>query len=202
MKANFTEEINLLLRKHQRRAKDWKFNRAITVLHKWAKRMIANFHLGIGIPALMIERLGRKLGRFTCGRNPFGLRDEIAIDEGALYELPLYMVIVTVLHELVHSWQEHHGMKPRSKNPHYHNAEFRQKARSLGLLVGVWGHTQCTPGNTPLLNLFKKYGFKVPEIPEPKPFPQRQRRLKFKGGIGKDGRKKDKGVQAVQVGES
>lgn len=52
-------------------------------LHTWTDRFVLEFKLKIKeIPALMIERIGRsRYGHFKSGRNGFGLRNEIAINE-------------------------------------------------------------------------------------------------------------------------
>lgn len=116
----------------------------------------------------MIKPLRRaRLGHYMPGRNAFGLRDEVAIDQDHAKTDPYWQIIGSLLHELIHAWQEHNG-KPPSRNSHnYHNKEFREKAAVLGLIVDQYGHTKYAPGDTPFLNLLRKCGVEVPEIPEP-----------------------------------
>ena len=78
----------------------------------------------------MIEGLRRRYRQFRCGRNGFGLVDEIALDESHLACDPYAETPDTLLHESLHSWQKRHG-RPGWRN--YHNRQFRQKALSLGL---------------------------------------------------------------------
>lgn len=154
------ETINLELRSHQQTIDDWNFRQVAFDLHQWAERMVLEFKLEIPPPCLAIEYLGRgRLGHFRRGRNGFGLRDEIAIDQKHLNRGPLWDVYGTLLHELLHSWQEHHG-RPGRRN--YHNKEFRDKACSLGLLIDEAGHTRYAAGETPFALLMYRYGIERP----------------------------------------
>src|ERR1041385_2195748 len=156
------EQINVALRNHQANAKTWNFQPVASDLHKWAERYIFEFKLQIGVPALLIERLKGRYGHFRGGRNGFGIVDEIGIDESHVRQSPYWRVCGTLLHELLHAWQEHHG-KPGRRN--YHNDQFRKKALALGLQIDQRGFTQYIPGDTPFLALLKKYGIVPVNIP-------------------------------------
>jgi len=163
------EPINLALRDHQAKLEEWNFHHDATALHLSAERMIVEFKLKIPVPCLLIKRLSRRYGHFHRGRNGFGLKDEIAIDEDHIRNSPFWRVCGTLLHELLHSWQEHHG-DPSSRN--YHNGQLRRKAASLGLVINKGGHTQYQPGETPFFSFLQKHGIEVPAIPpvqEPRP---------------------------------
>ena len=171
MRVSANETINIALRDHQQSIEEWKFSEVATDLHRWAERMTLEFKLEITVPpALMLEHLRRRLGHYRRGRNAFGLRDELAIDLEHLQTDSYWQVLGTLLHELLHSWQEHNGRPPSLKSHNYHNKELRNKALSLGLIVDAQGHTQYAPGDTPFLSILQKYGVEVPEIremPEP-----------------------------------
>jgi len=158
------EEINLALREHQSSAGTWDFQGVAADLHRWADRFTLKFKLQIGTPALTIERLRGAYGHFRRGRNGFGLIDEIAIDEDHVRHNPYWLVCGTVLHELLHSWQQHHGKPGRGK---YHNRQFRAKALILGLKIDERGVTEYIPGDTPFFSLLKKHGISPPDIPQP-----------------------------------
>jgi len=165
---NSVETINIALRDHQNRADDWLFHQLASDLHVWSERMILDFKLEINnIPALMIERLRKRLGHYRRGRNSFGLKDEIALDEHHVRSDPYWQVLGTLAHECIHLWQEYNGKPSGPNSRNYHNKEYRQKAGELGLVVDQYGHTQYTPGNTQFLRLLRKYDVQVPEIPEP-----------------------------------
>jgi hypothetical protein len=155
------EPINLALRENQRQVDDWEFGRPAAVLHVWAERMVFEFKLDVGVPSLLIERLRRpRLGHFRYGRNGFGLKEEIAIDTRHLTRGRAHDILGTLLHELLHSWQQTHG---RPSKGNYHNREFRVKALALGLIVDRHGHTDCARGETPFIALLWEHGIKIPE---------------------------------------
>lgn len=181
METESAEPINFALRDHQTTVKDWNFKELTTDLHNWAERIIFEFKLETGIPALMMERLRRtRLGHYRPGRNAFGLRDEVAIDQDHAQTSSYWRVLGSLLHELIHAWQEHNGTPPSAKSHNYHNKQFRKKALSLGLIVDHRGYTQYAPGDTPFLNLLRKSGLEVPEIPEPEPVLVRPSRTKLR----------------------
>lgn len=160
------EHINAELRTHQESASDWELTKTMRDLHAWGDRFVVEFKLNIGPPALMVERLRSHLGHYRPGRNAFGLRDEIAIHDEHLAASPYWRVLGTLLHECLHSWQEHNGTPPASTAWNYHNREFRDKAKSLGLIVDKYGHTAYAPGDTPFFLVLSKYGISQPDVPD------------------------------------
>lgn len=170
MEAKSPETINRALRRHQVKVDDWDFRKVAADLHTWAERMVLEFKLETEeVPALMIERLRMCLGHYRIGRNGFGINDEIGLDERHVRASPYWEVLGTLAHEILHLWQEHNGKPPGPNSRNYHNKQYREKAQEIGLIVDQYGHTQYAPGDTPFLNLLRKYGLQVPEIPQPEP---------------------------------
>jgi hypothetical protein len=157
------ETVNLTLRDHQKSTPSWDFNAVVSELHVWAERMILEFKLEIPVPCLLIEGLKRRYGHFRPGRNGFGLKDEIGMDEGHVRHSPFWRVCGTLLHELLHEWQDYHGRRGRRN---YHNKQFRKKAASLGLIIDQRGFTQYSPGDSAFFSLLKRYGIQAPELPK------------------------------------
>ena len=156
------EPINQVLREHQEALGDWDFSADIRELHRFAEEMIFEFKLEIPIPCLSVEKLRGAYGHFRHGRNGFGLRDEIAIDRCHLKGNARWRILGTLLHELLHSWQEHHG-KPGKAN--YHNRPFRQKARSFGLIVDETGCTDFDlSAVSPFAGFLEKHQVQVPAV--------------------------------------
>ncbi len=118
------ELINIQLRAHQTTVEDWPLAAVIKDLHGWAERMIVEFKLEIGVPALMTEPLRGRLGHYRIGRNGFGPNDEIAIDRQHAGQSLYWEVLGSLLHELLHSWQEHHERPPSRGSWNYHNKQF------------------------------------------------------------------------------
>jgi hypothetical protein len=154
-----SEVINEKLRQHQQDVGSWQYSAVMSDLHVWAERMNVEFKLNTGCPPLRIDRLRRAYGQFRRGRNSFGLRDEIAIDKDHLDLYPYWRVLGTLFHELLHSWQEHHGTPSSSK---YHNRQFRTMAAGYGLLVSRSGFTQYRSGETPFMLFLARYGVTPP----------------------------------------
>ncbi len=143
---------------------DWNHRDLLCELHRWAKILDFEFNLKIPTIVLCVDRLRRAtLGHFRPGHNGFGLRHEIAINHTHPVHREPWEVLGTLLHELLHAWQEAHG-RPGKGN--YHNREFHDKALACGLIVDEWGHTQYAP-QSPFFDLLRKHGVFVPEIPVP-----------------------------------
>lgn len=166
-----TQTIYFALAKHQR-DEAWAGQEMISGLQSWAARFIVEFRLDIGDIALCVDRLpSGQYGHFRQGHNGFGLRGEIAINARYLSgQRQVWEVLGTLLHELLHAWQEVHGT-PGKRN--HHNAEIQAKARELGLNIdrrGVTGYA----ADSPFKDLLRKCGVSVPEY-EVKPPTERPR---------------------------
>jgi hypothetical protein len=158
--------INRTLGNHQASRKDWQFSALLANLQIWTNRIVDEFKLEIPAPALMVAPLStRCLGHFRPGRNGFGLRNEIAIDALHVRTSEYWEVIGTLVHELLHSWQQEHGTPPKPSSWNYHNREFRRKAESLGLVVDRYGCQHYAPAPTPFTTLLDRYGLIRPDLP-------------------------------------
>ncbi len=154
-----TQTIYAALAKHQR-DESWHRQEMVAGLQTWAARFIVEFKLDIDNIALCIDRLpSGRYGHFRRGHNGFGLKNEIAINARYLGgERQVWEVLGTLLHELLHAWQETHGT-PGKRN--HHNAEFQDKARALGLNIDRRGLTGYA-ADSPFKELLRKWGVSVP----------------------------------------
>jgi len=161
------EKINTELRQHQISLDaEWQFGKAAADLHIWAERMIVEFKLDIGTPAIAIDVTSVfTLGTFRYGRNGLGLKDETTVSRCHLTGDPYWTVLATLLHEALHSWQQYHGSPPSPNSWNYHNREFRDKAIELGLVVDSRGCQRIAVGPTPFHTLLSKHGVTVPDTP-------------------------------------
>ncbi len=137
-------------------------------LRLWADRFIVEFNLEIPEVSLAIDHLRcDRYGHFRYGHNGFGLKGEIALNVRYLFgQRESWEVLGTLLHELLHAWQQAHG-KPGKNN--YHNREFCEKAKSLGLLIDKRGVTGYA-AESPFKDLLRRFDVDVPffEMPLPK----------------------------------
>ena len=146
----------------------WELRDLLRELHRWVGILVFEFKLEIPDVALCVDRLRfRRLGHFRGGRNGFGLEGEIGINRRHIHGKEFWEVLGTLLHELLHAWQQAHG-EPGTGN--YHNVQFRRKAVEFGLMVDQRGYQQYEP-NGPFMLLLRKHGVHVPKLPEPTPSP-------------------------------
>jgi len=149
--------------RHQR-TENWFGRDLAAVMQTWAERFNLEFKLQVPQISLRIDRLRcTRLGHFRPGHNGFGLKGEVALN--SLYLTPTAEAVFgkmeslgTLLHELLHAWQQAHG-KPGARN--YPNIQFRTKALSLGLIVDDRGHTTYAL-ESPFKVLLRQYGVDVP----------------------------------------
>lgn len=138
-------------------------------LNRFAQVLVDHFELDIDEFVVGIDRLRRnRLGQFRYGTNALGLRAEIIISTAHILASTetgeVWRIFGTLLHELLHAWQERHG-KPGRRN--YHNREFRRRSSELGLIVDQRGVTEYAP-TSPFMALLEGQGIAVPDLSEPK----------------------------------
>jgi hypothetical protein len=142
----------------------WQHRDLAKELHRWAVIFNAEFNLQVAEVALRVDWLSfRTLGHFRPGHNGFGLKGEIAVNERYLRSREPWQILGTVLHELLHAWQQDYG-KPGK--PPYHNKQFRDKALELGLVIDEDGVTQYLAVSR-FKDLLMRYGVQIPEHPLP-----------------------------------
>lgn len=156
------------LARHQRE-EEWGQRDRFCCFQEWAERF--DFEFELQIPELTL-RVGvlpvSRLGHFRYGHNDMGLRGEVAINARYVSRLPLWEVLGVLLHEQLHAWQQAHGT-PGKRN--YHNAEYREKAESLGLIVDERGFMGYA-AESRFKDLLRRHGIDVSEAPSP---PQERR---------------------------
>jgi hypothetical protein len=159
-------------------AEAWFGRPVMQTLQLWTDSFNVEFKLEIPEVSLAIESLRCSVyGHFRYGHNGFGLKGEIAINARYLFgQRSSWEVLGTLLHELLHAWQQAYG-KPGKGN--YHNREFREKAQSLGLFIDKRGVTGYA-AESPFKDVLRRYEVDVPffEIPLPREKPVGESKLK------------------------
>lgn len=164
------EPINSALRAHALDVEGWRLGPLVRELHRWVDIFDEELQLGLETPALEIDKMRiRTAGTYRRGRNGHGLLHDVTLNERHL-DQGMAETLDTLLHELIHLWQELHG-KPGKGN--YHNAEFRSKALSFGLHIDQWDHSLGV-GLGPFRDLLKKYGVDESVLPVPQSEPIRR----------------------------
>jgi len=89
---------------------------------------------------ITLQRERRTYGYFSHGRfaqtQTGELVDEIAMNPGYFAVCPIEETLSTLVHEMVHQWQHHHG-KPGRRG--YHNREWGDKMEAIGLMPSDTG---------------------------------------------------------------
>jgi hypothetical protein len=149
-----------LLAGHQR-SEPWAGQKLIAELQGWAERFNVAFKLNVPEIALCLDRLHvNRYGHFRYGHNGFGLKGEIAVNIRYLFgERASWEVLGTLLHELLHAWQQVHGTPGKGN---YHNRQFRTKALGLGLIIDRRGVTDYA-ADSPFKELLRRYGVALPD---------------------------------------
>jgi len=158
------ETINSTLRQHQQSVETWDPKEKVQQFVLWEERFASAFKLDIGVPAFTVQRLRcTRYGHFQPGRDGFGLLGEVAINEMYVGPQLSWQNLATQLHELGHVHQARTG-KPGKGN--YHNKQFRDWAKSVGLIVDAAGHTRVLPPPSPFWDLLRKWDFPIPATAE------------------------------------
>lgn len=156
-----TVDVYAVLASHQR-TEEWSHRDLVVLLQKCSDLFIREFKLDVPGVVLRVDQLPRSCyGHFRRGHNGFGLKGEIAINSVYLADRELWEVLGTLLHELLHVWQHAHGSPGSGK---VHNAEFRRKAESLGLIIDARGVTLYA-ADGPFQQLLRSHGLRVPSEP-------------------------------------
>jgi hypothetical protein len=143
MKANrtLTEKININIMENELDATDWNLNGLAWELYWWTTFFNIRFFKDtpVPIPALTFEKSRvTTLGHYRIGRNDFAVREQINLNKLHLNR-PLWDILATLLHEMVHSWEYCYlPEKERTKN-WYHTKTFRQKMEEFGIICDEKG---------------------------------------------------------------
>lgn len=155
-----SEQINQTVRDHELAVK-WDYQLAAESLHRWFDIFNDAFFDGkLPVAFLGFARTRvTNLGHYQPGRNSVGALHEINLNTRYL-DRPLGEVLGTLLHEMIHQWQELFG-KPGKGT--YHNKQFTAKCAQLGIPC-TGGHCSYTQGYTnPFVALLRQHGLDIEE---------------------------------------
>ena len=115
------------------------YNRAAAYLNNIFDLLNARYFEGaLSRPIITIQSTPKAYGHYTLYDawsvdGDKGMR-EINIGAGTLSR-PIENVVATLLHEMVHYWNDTNGIKDASRGNTYHNKNFKAKAEACDLLV-------------------------------------------------------------------
>ena len=132
--------------------------------HRWKAIYVSEFKIELPPVAFCIKSTRANCyGYFRPGVNEFGLTREIAINHHYIGRREKWQVLGTLLHELLHAWQDAFGDAGKRN---YHNKQLRAKAKGYGLDIDSRGYTQYDV-ESPFKELLAKHGVNVPVHEEP-----------------------------------
>lgn len=147
------------------------------------------------VPIITVQSTPKAYGHFTCGKvwmNAHG-DDQYEINIGAgTLNRPIENVVSTLLHEMVHLYNQMHCIKDCSRGNTYHNKRFKAKAEEVGLIIeydSKIGWSVTSPSEE-LLDYIIKQGWEDILI-------NRNDGLRISGGSG-DGDKKKSSTRKYQ----
>ena len=133
------EATNEQIREHEIQTTEWRFSKLSKEFYVWFERFNERFFAGkLPTVAISFKRTRiNSLGHYVIDRNEFGLKWNINLNSVHL-ERPLAEILKTLLHEMIHQWQESFG---KNSKGNYHNVEYQKKSRELGIQVNAQGVT-------------------------------------------------------------
>lgn len=136
------EQVARAIRQHQLEESNlWKYRDLVAELHTWVDRFHKDFELNVPTPIIAITPLRRNiLATYRLGRNEIGARTTITFNERWIPLRPLADTLVTLIHELVHAYEEWH--LGREKGGFYHTKAWREKMEEIGIIADDHGVAQ------------------------------------------------------------
>lgn len=147
----------------------WRYRDVIRDLCTWVDRFnSAFFSSRLPPPVLSVERMRLGMaGSYQCDRDGMGLRHRITLN--AIYlDRGENAMLETLLHELVHEWEE--VDQGRKRGGAYHSTAFRAKAQQLGIPTDERGRSLGAPSEGRFARLLAQCGLDAspPPVGQPK----------------------------------
>ncbi len=139
---NMNESVNIAIMENELSAIDWDLNPLVNELYWFVDLFQIVFFKDqpVPIPALTFEKTRvNNLGHYRIGRNDWAVREQINLNRLYLYR-PLWSVLATLLHELVHSWEFTYVPQEKRTKSWYHSKAFRDRMAEFGILCNHNGN--------------------------------------------------------------
>ncbi len=130
------ESVNIVIMENELSAIDWELNPLAWELYWFVDLFQIVFFKDqpVPIPALTFEKTRvNNLGHYRFEQNDRDLTGHIILNRLYL-DRPLWSVLATLLHEMVHAWEFIHVAPEKRTKSWYHSKAFRDKMMESGIL--------------------------------------------------------------------
>ncbi len=165
-RENITEKINVEIRENELSAQDWALNNLAWELYWWVDTFQIAFFKNqpVPIPALTFEKTRvTTLGHYRIGRNDFAVREQINLNKLHL-QRPLWDILVTLIHEMVHSWEYTYVPENKRTKSWYHSKAFRVKMEEFGIICSEKGCHVGLASNGLFIHILSQHAVSFNEI--------------------------------------
>lgn len=156
------DEINRKIMDNELSAMDWEHYDFAWELQWWIDFFNIAFFKDqpLPMPVLTFEKANvRSLGHYRIGLNDWAVKNQINLNKIYL-DRPLYEILATLIHEMVHLWEYTHVEEGRRTKSWYHPKAFRNKMEEIGIATDKTG-CHVYVGN-PFFDLIIQHGVTPP----------------------------------------
>jgi hypothetical protein len=163
--------VQPVVRSNAEVARDWEYAEQARFLYRWAvvfkerllDPVLVTDRRRLPDPVISFDRMRHEtLAAYTLARNPQGLLYEITFNTMHLGRAQ-WETLETLLHEMVHLWQQNFGQHAVKPPKVYHNAEFVAKCESLGLHPRPAVGSHWRPADGLFEMLMREHGIAPPD---------------------------------------
>ena len=161
------ESVNIAIMENELSAVDWELNELAWTLYWFVNLFQIAFFKEhpVPIPALTFERTRvNNLGHYRSGRNDWAVKEQINLNRRYLSR-PLWTILMTLLHEMVHSWEFAYVPAEKRTKSWYHSKAFRNKMAEFGILCNQNGSHAGLDYKGRFVLTLKQHGISFDDLP-------------------------------------
>lgn len=159
-------EINKEIMENELAATEWELYDLVWELDWWMAVFQAIFFRDtpLPIPLLTFEKTRvTNLGYFRLGLNDFAVKNQINLNRIHINR-PLNELLQTLVHEIVHMWEQVYVPEEKRTKNWYHTKTFREKLGEIGIFTDTKG-CHVAVGD-PFRYILEKLGVGFPDLKE------------------------------------
>lgn len=166
--ASPEKAVNEAIKENELTADDWALREFAEKLYHWVDLFNNDFFKDqpADLPVLTFERARvNNLGSYRIGRNDWGVKEQININQ-VYIERPLWDVLATLIHEMLHSWEYKYLPEEQRTKNWYHQKTFRLKLAEFGILCNEKGCHEGLIAEGKFMIYLKSHGVSFDDLPD------------------------------------